>query len=73
MHRPSFFLSNFSLTIKDEKNILHLRPGSFTRKVRTIFTLKIIVSIFVELFLILVLQLRQFLIVRICVKRATGT
>jgi hypothetical protein len=73
MHRPSFFLSNFSFTIKDETNILHLRPGSFTRKVRTVFTLKIIVSIFVELFLILVLQLRQFLIVRIFVKRATGT
>jgi len=54
MHRPSFF----SLTIKDKTNIsltfkiLHLRQGSFTRKVRTIFTLKIIVSIFVKLFLI---------------------
>ena len=57
-----------SLTIK----ILHLGQGSFTRKVRTIFTLKIIVSIFVKLFLILVLQLRQFFIVRIFVKRATG-
>ena len=45
----------FSLTFK----ILHLRQGSFTRKVRTIFTLKIIVSIFVKLFLILVLHLRQ--------------
>ena len=51
--------------------ILHLRQGSFTRKVRTIFTLKIIVSIFVKLFLILVLHLRQFFIVRIFVKRAT--
>ena len=45
-----------SLTIK----ILHLGQGSFTRKVRTIFTLKIIVSIFVKLFFILVLHLRQF-------------
>ena len=44
-----------SLTIK----ILHLRQGSFTR-FRIIFTLKIIVSIFVKLFLILVLHLRQF-------------
>jgi uncharacterized membrane protein len=35
-------MTNISLTIK----ILHLRQGSFTRKVRTIFTLKIIVSIF---------------------------
>ena len=67
MHRPSFF-SIFSLTIKDKTNILHLRHGSFTRKVRTVFTLKIIVSIFVKLFLILVL--RQFFIVRIFVKRA---
>jgi hypothetical protein len=39
MHRPSFF-SIFSLTIKDKTNILHLRQGSFTRKVRTVFTLK---------------------------------
>jgi hypothetical protein len=46
--------------------------GSFTPKVRTIFTLKIIVSIFVKLFLILVLHLRQFFIVRIFVKTATG-
>jgi hypothetical protein len=52
--------------------ILHLGQGSFTRKVRTIFTLKIIVSIFVKLFLILVLHLRQFVIVRTFVKRATG-
>ena len=51
--------------------ILHLGQGSFARKVRTIFTLKIIVSIFVKLFLILVLHLRQFFIVRIFVKRAT--
>ena len=50
---------------------LNLRQGSFTRKVRTIFALKIIVSIFVKLFLILVLHLRQFFIVRIFVKRAT--
>jgi hypothetical protein len=35
------------------------RQSSFTPKVRTIFTLKIIVSIFVKLFLILVLHLRQ--------------
>jgi hypothetical protein len=56
MHRPSFFFSIFSLTIKGKTNILHLRQGSLTRKVRTIFTLKIIVSIFVKLFLILVLQ-----------------
>ena len=56
------------LTIK----ILHLGQGSFTRKVRTIFTLKIIVSIFVKLFLILVLHLRQFFIVIMFVKRATG-
>jgi hypothetical protein len=53
--------SKISLTIK----ILHLGQGSFTRKVRTIFTLKIIVSIFVKLFMILVLHLRQFFIVRI--------
>ena len=71
-----FFLF-FSLTIKDKTkisltiNILHLRQGSFTRKVRTIFTLKIIVSIFVKLFLILVLHLRKFFIVRFFVKRAT--
>jgi len=45
MHRPSFF-SILSLTIKDKTNIsltfkiLHLRQGSFTRRVRTIFTLK---------------------------------
>ena len=77
IHRPSFFLF-FSLTIKDKTQIsltikiLHLGQGSFTRKVRTIFTLKIIVSIFVKLFLILVLHLRQFFIVRIFVKRATG-
>jgi hypothetical protein len=77
IHRPSFFLF-FSLTIKDKTNIsltikiLHLGQGSFTRKVRTIFTLKIIVSIFVKIFLILVLHLRQFFIVRIFVKRATG-
>ena len=75
LHRPSFFLF-FSLTIKDKTKIsltikiLHLGQGSFTRKVRTIFTLKIIVSIFVKLFLILVLHLRQFFIVRIFVKRA---
>ena len=77
MHRPSFYFI-FSLTIKDKTNIsltikiLHLRQGSFTRKVRTIFTLKIIINIFVKLFLILVLHLRQFFIVRIFVKRATG-
>ena len=71
-----FFLF-FSLTIKDKTKIsltikiLHLGQGSFTRKARTIFTLKIIVSIFVKLFLILVLHLRQFFIVRIFVKRAT--
>jgi hypothetical protein len=52
--------------------MLHLGQGSFTRKVRTIFTLKIIVSIFVKLSVILVLHLRQFFIVRIFVKRATG-
>ena len=67
-----FFSLFFSLTIKDKTNILHLRQGSFTRKVRTVFTLKIMVSIFVKLFLILVLHLRQFLIVRIFMKRATG-
>ena len=39
MHRPSFYFI-FSLTIKDKTNILHLRQGSFTRKVRTVFTLK---------------------------------
>ena len=77
IHRPSFFLF-FSLTIKDKTNIsltikiLHLGQGRFTRKVSTIFALKIIVSIFVKLFLILVLHLRQFFIVRIFVKRATG-
>ena len=68
----------FPLTIKDKTNlsltfkILHLRQGSFTRKVRTIFTLKIIVSIFVKHFIILVLHLRQFFIVRIFAKRATN-
>ena len=78
IHRPSFFLF-FSLKIKDKTKIsltikiLHLGQGSFTRKVRTIFTLKIIVSIFVKLFLILVLHLRQFFILRIFVKKATGT
>ena len=61
-------MTNISLTFK----IVHLRQGSFTHKVRTIFTLKIIVSIFVKLFLILVLHLRQFFIVRIFVKRATS-
>ena len=48
-------------------NILHLRLGSDTRKVRTIFTLKIIVSIFVKFFN---LGFTLF-IVRIFVKRAT--
>ena len=77
MHRPSFYFI-FSLTIKDNTNIfltikiLPLRQCSFTRKVMIIFTLKIIVSIFVKLFLILVLHLRQFFIVRIFVKRAIG-
>ena len=72
------FILFFSLTIKDKTNIsltikiLHLRHGNFTRKVRTNFKLKIIVSIFVKLFLILVLHLRQFFIGRIFVKRATG-
>ena len=76
IHRPSCFLF-FSLTIKDKTKIsltikiLHLGQGSFTRKARNIFTLKIIVSIFVKLFLILVLHLRQFFIVKIVVKRAT--
>ena len=74
----SIFFLFFSLTIKDKTKIsltikiLHLGQGSFTRKGRTIFTVKIIVSIFVKLFLILVLHLRQFFIVRIFVKRATG-
>jgi hypothetical protein len=45
----------------------------YSRKVRTIFILKIIVNIFVKFFLILVLHLRQFFIVRIFVKRATDT
>ena len=77
IHRPSFFLFFFSLTIKDKTKIsltikiLHLGQDSFTRKARTIFTLKIIVSIFLKLFLILVLHLRQFFIVIIFVKRAT--
>ena len=77
IHRPSFF-PFFSLTIKDKTKIsltikiLHLGQGSFTRKDRTIFTIKIILSIFVKLFLILVLHLRQFFIIRIFVKRATG-
>ena len=72
------FVSIFSLTIKDKTNIsltfkiLHLRQGSFTHNVRTIFTLKIIVSIFVKLLLILVLHLRQFFFLRIFVKKATG-
>jgi hypothetical protein len=48
-----FFLF-FPLTIKDKTNIsltfkiLHLWQSSFTRRVRTIFTLNIIVSIFVK-------------------------
>ena len=43
--------------------MLHLRQGSFTRKVRTIFTLKIIVSIFVNLFLKgIICQNRKFCI-----------
>jgi uncharacterized Tic20 family protein len=52
----------FFITIKDKTNIsltfniLHLRQGSFTRKARTNFTLKIIVSMFVKLFMILVLH-----------------
>ena len=52
----------FLLTIKDKTNIsltfdiLHLRQGSFTRKVRTNFKLKIIVSMFVKLLMILVLH-----------------
>ena len=77
VHLFLYFFVFFSLTIKDKTKIsltikiLHLGQGSFTRKVRTIFTLKIIVSIFVKLFLILVLHLRQFFIVRILVKRAT--
>ena len=64
----------FSLTIKDKTNIslkikiLHLRHGSFTRKVRTIFTLKIIVTIFVKLFLILVLHLAIFYRMNFCEK-----
>ena len=64
-----FFLF-FSFTIKDKTKIsltikiLHLGQGGFT--------LKIIVSIFVKLFLILVLHLRQFFIVRIFVKKATA-
>ena len=76
IHRPSFF-QFFSPTITDKTKIsltikiLHLGQGSFTRKARNIFTLKIIVSIFVKLFLILDLHLRQFFIVRIVVKRAT--
>jgi hypothetical protein len=57
--------TKISLTIK----ILHLGQDSFTRKVRTIFTLKIIISIFVKLFLILVSHLRQFFIVRLFVKK----
>ena len=67
IHRPSFFLF-FSLMIKDKTKIsltikiLHLGQGSFTRKVRTIFSLKIIVSIFVKLFLILVLHLWKGLV-----------
>jgi hypothetical protein len=46
IHRPSFYLF-FSLTIKDKTKIsltikiLLLGQGSFTRKVRTIFTLKV--------------------------------
>jgi hypothetical protein len=55
----------FSIAIKDKTKIsftikiLHLGQSSFTRKVRTIFTLKIIVSIFVKLFLILVLHFKK--------------
>jgi hypothetical protein len=46
------FFVVFLLTIKDKTHIsltfdiLHIRQGSFTRKVRTNFTLKIIVSKF---------------------------
>jgi hypothetical protein len=54
-----FGVQNFSYD-----QILHLGQGSFTRIVRTIFTLKIIVSIFVKLYLILVLHLRHFFNIR---------
>jgi len=60
-------------TISLKIKILHLRQGSFIRKVRTIFTLKIIVSIFVKLFMILILHLPQFFIVRNLVKKAAET
>ena len=69
-----FFVYFFSLTITDKTNIslkikiLHLRQGSFTRKVRTIFTLKIIVNIYVKLFLILVLHLTIFYRKNFCEK-----
>jgi hypothetical protein len=61
-----------SLTIKDTFNILHLLQGSNTHKVRTMFALKIIISIFVKLFMVLIFHLRQLFIVRIFVKRAAG-
>ena len=67
-----FLFSIFSLTITDKTltfKVLHLRQDNITRKVRTIFTLKIIVSIFVKL--LLILDLRQFFIVIMFVKRAT--
>ena len=67
------FKKKNSLTIKDKKNIsltfniLLLLQGSNTHKVRTMFALKIIISIFVKISLILDLHLRQFYIVRIFV------
>ena len=77
MHCPSFsFL--FSLTIKDKTNIsltfkiLHIRQGSFTRKVRTIFTLKIIVNYVCETLYDLSFTLANNFIVRVFVKRAAG-
>jgi hypothetical protein len=72
------FKKKNSLTIKDKKNIsltfniLLLLQGSNTHKVRTMFALKIIISIFVKLLMDLVFHLRQLFIVRIFVKRAAG-
>ena len=67
---------NWSLRIKDKTTIsltfkmLHLREGSSTRQVRTMFAFNIIVSIFVKLFMVLILHLRQLFIVNIYVIRS---
>ena len=41
--------------------MLHLREGSSTRQVRTMFAFNIIVSIFVKLFMVLILTLKTII------------